>query len=163
MRLLAQLRAILNAYQRRPSTRNKRAALPLSSVWPLWLIVGFLVTLCVAAGWYSWAARPRTPLRVDVQDVALPAGKDLSIGVNQLELGHVYLFHYPEAPDGRNRFIVERRLDGSVAVARATCRTCMSNARDHYLSDVGLVCGNCNQPMRMPTVKDKTAEPIGCD
>jgi hypothetical protein len=37
MRIVAQLRAIIKGCRRRPPLRKKRAALALTSVWPLWL------------------------------------------------------------------------------------------------------------------------------
>ncbi len=163
MRILAQLRAIVRAYRRRPPLRKKKAGLALSSVWPFWLIVGFLVTVLVSAGIYSWITLPRTPSPTDVRDVALQEGLDLRIGLKQLQLGHLYFFHYAGAPNGGNRFLVQRGPDGSVTVARATCQACYSNAKDHHVSDAGLVCGKCNTPMHVPSRNDQTVARAGCD
>jgi uncharacterized membrane protein len=163
MRIGAHLRAIIKGGQRRPPLRKKKAALTLTSVWPLWLIVGFLVTVCVSAGWYSWTTLSGTPSRTDVQDVALKEGQDLRISLNQLESGRLYSFHYSETPNPQNQFVVQRASDGSLAVTRATCRACYSSAHDHYLSDAGLVCGRCKHPMHAPAAHEKTANAGGCD
>ena len=163
MRIGAHLRAIIKGCQRRPPLRKKKAALTLTSVWPLWLIVGFLVTVCVSAGWYSWTTLSGTSSRTDVQDVALKEGQDLRISLNQLESGRLYSFHYSETPNPQNQFVVQRASDGSLAVTRATCRACYSSAHDHYLSNAGLVCGRssilCTRRLRtrrLPTMGDVT-------
>lgn len=163
MRISAQLRAIIRAYRRRAFHRKRKAGLALSSVWPFWLIVGFLVTVLVSAGWYSSTTLPRTTSQTDLQDVSLQEGHDLRIGVKQLESGHLYLFYYAGTPNGGNRFLVQRGPDGSVTVARATCRACYSNAKDHHVSDAGLVCGKCNTPMHVPSLTDQTVARDGCD
>lgn len=81
MRILAQPRAIVRAYQRRPSLRRKRAGLALSSVWPFWLIVGFVVAVLVSAGWYSSITLRRTPSQTDGDQLVVKArdAKDFNL------------------------------------------------------------------------------------
>jgi uncharacterized membrane protein len=95
---------------------------------------------------------------VETPDVALKEGQDLRISFNQLEPGRLYLFHYSETSNPQNQFLVQRASDGSLTVARTTCRACYSSAHEHYVSDAGLVCGRCKHPMHSTAAKTG-----GCD
>lgn len=158
MRTLAQLRAFIETDRRRSRRRKRTASLALSTVWPLWLIAGFLVAICGSAAWYGSTTRPKVPSRVETPDVALKEGQDLRISFNQLEPGRLYLFHYSETSNPQNQFLVQRASDGSLTVARTTCRACYSSAHEHYVSDAGLVCGRCKHPMHSTAAKTG-----GCD
>jgi uncharacterized membrane protein len=163
MRTLAQLRAFIETYRRRSHRRKRTASLALRTVWPLWLIAGFLVAIYGGAAWYGSTTRPKVPPRVETPNVALKEGQDLRISFNQLEPGRLYLFHYSETPNPQNRFVVQRASDGSLTVARATCRECYSSAHEHYVSDAGLVCGRCKHPMHSSAVHEKATKAAGCD
>lgn len=163
MRTLTQLRALIGTDRRRSPFRKRRASLELSTVWPLWLIAGCLVAIYSSAAWYGSTARPKVPSRVETPDVALKEGQDLRINLNLLEPGRLYLFHYSETPNPQNQFVVQRASDGSLTVARTTCRACYASAREHYMSDAGLVCGRCKHPMHSPAGHEKDAKAGGCD
>lgn len=163
MRSLAQLRAFIRTDRRRSRLRKKGASLALSTVWPLWLIAGFLVAICGSAAWYGSTRRPKVPLRVETPDVALKEGQDLRISINQLEPGQLCLFHYSETPNPQNQFVVQRASDGSLAVARTTCRACYSSAHEHYVSVARVVCGRCKHPMHSPGAHEPAAKAGSCD
>jgi uncharacterized membrane protein len=152
----------MRGYRHRASLRKSQTKATLTSVWPLWLIVGLFLVVYGSAAWYGLVTRPKAYSVVKTRDVPLSEGQDLRIELSQLERGQLYLFHYPEAPSRQNRFIVERAADGSLSVALATCTACYSSPRAHYPSDAGLVCGRCNHPMHAPNGHEKTARASGC-
>ena len=64
MKTLAQPRAFIDTYRRRSHRRNRTASLALSTVWLLWLIAGFLVTIWGTAAWYGSTMQPKVPSRL---------------------------------------------------------------------------------------------------
>lgn len=163
MKTVAQLRAFIETCRRRSHRRKRTAALALSTVWPLWLIAGCLVAIYGSAAWYGSTTRPKVPSRVETPDVALKEGQDLRISFNELQPGRLYLFHYSETANPLNQFVVQRASDGSLSVARTTCRACYSSAHEHYVSDAGLICGRCKHPMHSTAAHEEAAKTGGCD
>jgi uncharacterized membrane protein len=163
MRTLAQLRAFIGTGRRRSGLRKRRASSTFSATWPLWLIACFLVAIYGSAAWYGSTTQTKVPARVETPDVALKDGQDLRISLNQLEPGRLYLFHYSGTSNPQNQFVVQRASDGSLAVARTTCRACYSSAHAHYVSAAGLVCGRCKHPMHSPAAHEKPDKAGGCD
>ncbi len=129
---------------------------------PLLLSLATVVLLIsAAAGWYAVSERRRVgsdPL----PEVALHENEDLRYGISQLQPGRSRLFSYPVNSSERIRLLVTRDLKGVIRASFAFCGACYSLRHQNYLKEGALICGRCQQPMRMGEEKERIVLGQGC-
>jgi len=123
-----------------------------------WNIVGCLGR-CRGVAW--WMIR-RASASDRLPPVKLDANQDLLYDLWKLEPGQTRFFTYPASPSDRSRLLVNRDSDGVVRVAFATCTTCYSFRRQHYLKEGKFICGQCQSPMTIGSPHEQMTRDKGC-
>ena len=150
--------------EHRPLGRRQRRIRALSRKgWRVWgLIAGLLLAVWgVAAGVAFWIQRRETASD-HLPEIALEAKQDFIYALAKLEPGQSRFFTYPISSSERSKLILNRDSDGVVRTAFASCTTCYSFRRQHYLKEGKLICGQCRDPMRIGDQNERITPDKGC-
>lgn len=131
------------------------------------LLAGILLAVWGGAAGVAWWMIRRASVSDRLPPVKLGANQDLLYDLWKLEPGQTRFFTYPASLFERSRLLVNRDSDGVVRVAFATCTTCYSFRKQHYLKEGKFICGQCQSPMtiggrneRMTPDKSCVAVPV---
>ena len=137
----------------RGSVRKRRTRDLTRQCLPLLLSLATVILLISAAvGWYVVSEQRRVgsdPL----PEVALHENEDLRYGISQLEPGRSRLFSYPVNSSERVRLLITRDLKGVIRASFAFCGECYSLRHQNYMKEGALICGRCQQSMRMVSMR----------
>ena len=120
-----------------------------------------IFALCALLGWYAVSNYGQTNL--DGQpEIQLHENQDLVYDLSQLEIGQSRFFSYPVTSSERVRLVITRDMKGMVRAAFATCPACYSFREQTYMKNGTLVCGRCQQPMRIGEPTERLMAGQGC-
>lgn len=128
------------------------------------LLVGVVLVifaLCAALGWYAISEDKRQTV-LDLPEIQLREDQDLVYDLSQLRLGQSRFFTYPVTSSERVRLVLTRDMKGIVRAAFATCPACYSFREQTNMKNGSLVCGRCQQPMRIGEANERFMAGRGC-
>lgn len=120
-----------------------------------------IFALCAVLGWYAASNNRQTNL--DGQpEIQLRENQDLVYDLSQLQIGQSRFFTYPVTSSERVRLVLTRDMKGIARAAFATCPACYSFRKQTYMKNGSLICGRCQQPMRIGEPNERFMAGRGC-
>lgn len=147
-----------------PLTRKQRRIRELSrKSWGAWaLLAGVLLAVWGGAAGIAWWMIRKASASDHLPAVDLQANQDLIYDLWKLEPGQSRFFTYPASSTERSKLLLNRDSDGVLRAAFATCTTCYSFRRQHYLKEGQFICGQCQTPMPIGGRNDRITPDKGC-
>ena len=147
-----------------PLTRKQLRIRTLSrKSWGAWaLLAGLLLAVWGGAAGFVWWSIRKASASDHLPEVALEANQDLIYDLWKLEPGQSRFFTYPTSSSERSKLVVNRDSDGVVRAAFASCTTCYSFRKQHYLKEGKFICGQCQTPMTIGGRNERLTADKGC-
>ena len=147
-----------------PLTRKQQRIRTLSrKSWGAWaLLAGVLLVVWGGAAGYAWWVIRKASASDHLSAVTLEAHQDLIYDLWKLEAGQSRFFTYPTSSTEQSKLLVNRDEDGVVRMAFATCTTCYSFRRQHYLKEGKFICGQCQTAMAIGGRNERITPDKGC-
>lgn len=147
-----------------PLTRKQVRIRTLSrKSWGAWaLLAGLLLAVWGGAAGFAWWSIRKASASDHLPAVALEANQDLIYDLWKLEPGQTRFFTYPTSSTEQSKLLVNRDEDGVLRTAFATCTTCYSFRRQHYLKAGKFICGQCQTPMTIGGPNERMTRDKGC-
>ena len=95
-------------------------------------------------------------------EIVVEENNDFTYDLAQLKPGQTRFFTYPTSSSERSRLLVQRDADGVIRTAFASCTVCYSHRREHKLNQGRLICGRCQDPMRIGNQNERLTADKGC-
>jgi uncharacterized membrane protein len=145
-------------------TRKQRRLRTLSrKSWGAWaLLAGLLLVIWGGAAGIVWWMTRKASASDHLPAVTLEPEQDLVYDLWKLEPGQSRFFTYPSRSSERSRLLVNRDSDGVIRAAFATCTTCYSFRKQHYLKDGQFICGRCQTAMAIGGRNERMTPDKGC-
>jgi uncharacterized membrane protein len=116
----------------------------------LWEVVGSLVlVLWAGVAWFAISSDRKSTGSDRLPEIAIAEDTDLIYDASQLQPDQSRLFTYPLTSSERVRLLVTRDSKGTARAAFASCTACYRFRSQHYLKEGRLICGQCQQTMRV--------------
>jgi uncharacterized membrane protein len=148
----------------RSLTRKQRRLRVLSRrSWVAWaLLAGLLFAIWGGASGFVWWTIRKASASDHLLAVDLQSKQDFRYDLRKLEPGQSRIFTYPISASERSRVLLNRDTDGVIRTAFASCTTCYSYRRQHYLKEGKFMCGQCQTAMRIGDQKERMTRDNGC-
>ena len=127
-----------------------------SRLCTLLAVLGLLVF--GSAAWFIVSNDRKAAAFDHLPEIALTEDSDLAYDSSQLQPHQAQFFSYPLNSSERVRLLVSRDSKGDTRAAFASCTACYRFRNQHYLKNGELICGRCEQAMR---VADSNEQPTG--
>ena len=150
--------------KRRPLGRRQQRIRDLSRQgWPAWAtIAGFLALIWGAVAWYGISETRKASASDNLPDIALEEKSDFIYDMARLQSGQSRFFTYPASSSERTRVLVQRDSNGVIRTAFAFCTACYSQSHESKLSQGSLICGHCQDAMRLGDPNERITADKGC-
>ena len=148
----------------RSLTRKQRRLRQLSRrSWGAWaLLAGLFFAIWGGASGIVWWTIRKASASDHLPAVDLQSNQDFLYDLRKLEPGESRFFTYPVSASERSRLLLNRDADGVIRTAFASCTTCYSFRRQHYLKEGKFMCGKCQTAMRIGDQKERMTRDNGC-
>ena len=130
--------------------KRKRIEALTRQGWRVWgLLAGLLLAVWGTAAWFAIYQERKATASDHLPEIVLQAGENFLYDLAQLQPGQTRFFTFPINSSERSKLLVNRDSDGVVRAAFASCTTCYSFRKQHYLKEGKLICGQCQSAMRI--------------
>lgn len=126
------------------------------------LVVASFLLFWVAVAWVLTSEERKMRASDNLPSIALESGSDFTYDLTKLDAGQTRFFTYPINSSERAKLLVNRDSAGVVRVAFASCTTCYASRGDHRLREGKLICGRCQDAMRMGDQNERITPDKGC-
>jgi uncharacterized membrane protein len=128
----------------------------------LGMIAVLAVVVCTGATLLVISNDRKATAADHLPEIAVQENSNLVYDASQLQPGQSRMFTYPVNSSGRVRLLVSRDSKGTTRVAFASCTACYRFRNQHYLREGKLICGQCEQTMRIGDPGEKLATGRSC-
>lgn len=146
-----------------PTRKQQRIRELSRKSWGAWaLLAGLLFAIWGGAAGFVWWSIRKASASDRLPPVTLEANQDLVYDLWKLEPGQTRFFTYPTSSTEQSKLLVNRDEDGVLRPAFATCTTCYSLRRQHYLKEGKFICGQCQTPMTIGGPNERITPDKSC-
>jgi uncharacterized membrane protein len=115
-----------------------------------------------AIAWFLFSEGKKIRASDDLPAIAIETGGDFTYDLTKLDEGQTRFFTYPINSSERAKLLVNRDSEGVVRVAFASCTTCYASRGEHELKEGKLMCGRCQDAMRIGDRNERITPDKGC-
>lgn len=131
--------------------------------WGAWaLLAGLLLAVWGGAAGLVWWTTRRESASDHLSAIKLEARQDLIYDLSKLEPGQSRFFTYPTSSTEQSKLLVNQDADGVVRAVFASCTTCYSFRKQHYLKEGKFMCGQCQTEMPIGGPNERMTPDKGC-